>query len=90
LLEEAAKHPNVLNTADHKTVVHFSDFEDSDLLFKIFLLVDDVKNQFKVGSDFHEAILREFNKAGIEIPFPQSVVWLHEANEAVRSHILST
>ena len=81
LLEEAAKLPNVLNTEDHKTVVRFSDFEASDLLFKIFLWVDDVKNQFKVGSDYREAILREFNKAGIEIPFPQSVVWLHEANE---------
>ncbi len=84
LLEEAAKHPNVLNTEDHKTVVRFSDFEASDLLFKIFLWVDDVKNHFKVGSDYREAILREFNKAGIEIPFPQSVVWLHEANEAVK------
>ncbi|HEY3419728.1 MAG TPA: mechanosensitive ion channel family protein [Methanomassiliicoccales archaeon] len=84
LLEEAAKHPNVLNTEGHKTVVRFSDFEASDLLFKIFLWVDDVKNQFKVGSDYREAILREFNKAGIEIPFPQSVVWLHEANEAAK------
>jgi MscS family membrane protein len=82
LLEEAAKLPNVLNTEDHKTVVRFSDFEASDLLFKTFLWVDDVKNQFKVGSDFREAILREFTKAGIDIPFPQSVVWLHEANEA--------
>jgi small-conductance mechanosensitive channel len=82
LLEEAAKLPNVLNTEDHKTVVRFSDFEASDLLFKTFLWVDDVKNQFKVGSDFREAILREFTNAGIEIPFPQSVVWLHEANEA--------
>ena len=82
LLEEAGKIPNVLNTDDHKTVVRFSDFEASDLLFKIFLWVDDVKNQFKVGSDYREAILREFTKAGIEIPFPQSVVWLHEANEA--------
>ena len=84
LLEEAAKHPNVINNDDHKTVVRFSDFEASDLLFKIFLWVDDVKNQFKVGSDYREAVLREFNKAGIEIPFPQSVVWLHEANEAVK------
>ena len=84
LLEEAAKLPNVLNTEDHKTVVRFSDFEASDLLFKIFLWVDDVKNQFKVGSDYREAILREFTKAGIEIPFPQSVVWLHEANEALK------
>jgi small-conductance mechanosensitive channel len=81
LLEEAAKLPNVLNTDDHKTVVRFSDFEASDILFKIFLWVDDVKNQFKVGSDYREAILREFNKASIDIPFPQSVVWLHEANE---------
>ncbi len=84
LTEEAAKHPNVLNNDDHKTVVRFSDFEASDLLFKIFLWVDDVKNQFKVGSDYREAVLREFNKAGIEIPFPQSVVWLHEASEAVK------
>ena len=84
LLEEAAKLPNVLNTEDHKTVVRFSDFEASDLLFKIFLWVDDVKNQFKVGSDYREAVLREFNKAGVEIPFPQSVVWLHEANEALK------
>ncbi len=84
LLEEAAKHPNVLNTEGHRTVVRFSDFEASDLLFKIFLWVDDIKNQFKVGSDYREAILREFNSAGIEIPFPQSVVWLHEANEAVK------
>ena len=84
LIEEANKHPNVLNTDDHKTVVRFSDFEASDLLFKIFLWVDDVKNQFKVGSDYREAVLREFNKAGIEIPFPQSVVWLHEANEALK------
>ena len=62
-MEEAAKLPNVLNTEDHKTVVRFSDFEASDLLFKIFLWVDDVKNQFKVGSDYREAILREFTKA---------------------------
>jgi MscS family membrane protein len=82
LLEEAAKLPNVLNTEENKTVVRFSDFEASNLLFKIFLWIDDVKNQFKVGSDYREAVLKEFNKAGIEIPFPQSVVWLHEANEA--------
>jgi small-conductance mechanosensitive channel len=84
LLEEASKLPNVLSSDDHKTVVRFSDFEASDLLFKTFLWIDDVKNQFKVGSDYREAILREFNKAGIEIPFPQSVVWLHEANEALK------
>ena len=84
LIEEAGKHPNVINNEEHKTVVRFSDFEASDLLFKIFLWVDDVKNQFKVGSDYREAVLREFNKAGIEIPFPQSVVWLHEANETLK------
>ncbi len=84
MIDEAAKHPNIINDEGHGIVVRFSDFEASDLLFKIFIWVDDLKNQYKVGSDMREAILREFNKAGVEIPFPQSVVWLHEANETAK------
>jgi small-conductance mechanosensitive channel len=74
LYDAAASHPNVLVTATKKPVVRFSDFDDSCLTFKTFIPIDDLKNRFKVASDFRAEVNRRFAKEGIEIPFPQSVV----------------
>jgi MscS family membrane protein len=74
LYESAAMHTNVVVTDTRKPVVRFSDFSDSSLLFKTFIPIDDVRNRFKVASDFRIEVNRRFAQEGIEIPFPQRVV----------------
>ena len=76
LYEAAAMQPNVLVTDQKKPVVRFSDFGDSHLLFKTFIPIDNIKNRFKVASDFRVEVNRRFAQEGIEIPFPQRVVTL--------------
>ncbi len=83
LMKEAAQSlPEVMNDPDHETVVRFSDFADSSLKFTAFIWVVDLDLQFKVASDYRAELLRRFDSNGIEIPFPQSVVWLRDLSKA--------
>jgi MscS family membrane protein len=81
LRDTAREHPNVLLDPEHQPVVRFSDFGDSALVFKTFMWIDDVKNRYKVPSDFRQAINNKFAALGIEIPFPQTVVQLKSEKE---------
>jgi len=65
-----------MSDPDHETVVRFSEFADSSLNFTAFIWVKDLDMQYKVASDFRAELLRRFDGLGIEIPFPQTVVWL--------------
>ena len=75
LKEIALRHPRVLRDADKAPVVRLLDLGESSLQFILSVWIDNVYNQWAVASDLREAILREFAATGIEIPFPQRVIW---------------
>jgi len=81
MLDSAYAVPHVLTDPDHPTVVRFIDFADSSLNFTAFIWIDDLEKQFKVGSDYRTELLRRFDENKIEIPFPQTVVWLKNAGQ---------
>jgi MscS family membrane protein len=52
------------------------EFGDSSLNMRLSARTDDYKNAWKMQCELRETIYEEFNKAGVEIPFPQRVVYL--------------
>lgn len=76
MMESALAEPHVLKDPQHYPWIRFTEFADSALVFKLFLWVDDLNNQWLVGSNVRENIDREFKKHDINIPFPQRTVWL--------------
>jgi len=72
MLEEARKHPRVLD--DPAPSFAFLDFGDSSLDVSVRCRVADVADQFGTGSALREQILNRFRQEDIEIPFPQRVV----------------
>ena len=88
LMREAAQAlPEVLDDPDHQTVVRFTEFADSSLDFTAFIWVKDLDLQFKVASDYRTEVLRRFADNNIEIPFPQSVVWLKDLSKVERPKV---
>ncbi|OPX61227.1 MAG: Small-conductance mechanosensitive channel MscMJ [Methanomassiliicoccales archaeon PtaB.Bin215] len=86
LMTEAAHAiPEIMDDPDHLPVIRFTDFADSSLNFTAFLWVKDLDLQFKAASDYRAELLRRFDSNGIEIPFPQSVVWLRDLRKAEES-----
>lgn len=72
----ANEHPA---TIDHdKTRVWFDEFGDSALIFRLKAFVGDVSNLLDTRSELRYAIMREFRKAGIEIPYPQRDIHLKD------------
>ncbi len=78
LLDIAHSHPHVIQEEGKSPSVSVVDLADSSVNLKIFLWVDDIDNRFGVMTDIRQQILARFSEAGIEIPFPQSVVWFHD------------
>ncbi len=85
LKQVALDHPNVLKDSVHQPVVRFADFGQSALTFKTFITIDDVKNRYKVASDFRAEVNRRFIAEGIEIPFPHHVVHLVDEEKEKKS-----
>lgn len=77
IMEAAMEHPNVLKDPGHEPFVRFTQFGDSALIFKLFVWVDNVNNQWRVAHELRKAIDAKFRQHNIEIPFPQRTVWLH-------------
>ena len=75
LLEVAKQHPKVL--ANPSSDVIFQDFADSflSLQLRVYLLTSD---RGSTTSELRFAILEAFNKAGIEIPYPQNDIHIKE------------
>jgi small-conductance mechanosensitive channel len=73
LLDVANKHPEVFkgNPQLPDPYVLFLNFGDSSLNFELRAIIQDVNRRLHVVSDINRAINAEFNKQGIEIPFPQ-------------------
>jgi len=73
LLDVANKHPEVFkgNPQIPDPYVLFLDFGDSSLDFELRAIIQNINRRLHVISDINRAINTEFNKHGIEIPFPQ-------------------
>jgi potassium-dependent mechanosensitive channel len=70
ILERIARdNPIVLD--DPAPSVSLDSFGDSALNFVLRCFLPDLKNRFTVINDLNMTIEREFNKLGIEMPFPQ-------------------
>ena len=74
LLDIARTHPDVVNEEGQMPYVRLAKFGDSSIEFKLWFWVDDIKKIWRVSSEVRERIDKRFKEAGIEIPFPQSVV----------------
>ena len=54
------------------------EFADSAVLVRLIFWVASPRDQWRVASEVRQAILRRFREEGIEIPFPQRVLWTRE------------
>jgi MscS family membrane protein len=61
-----------------RPALRMNDFADSSINMKIFIPIDEVTERWKAASDYREIVYRKFNKVGVEIPFPQRVVFLKD------------
>ncbi|MFQ6107024.1 MAG: mechanosensitive ion channel domain-containing protein [Thermoplasmata archaeon] len=86
LLDIANSHPNVLKDKDSAPFVRLLEFGDSSLNFMLKCWVDNLGNKGKVESDIRKEINKRFAEEGIEIPFPQTVVRLHQGEPVRHQH----
>ncbi len=64
-----------------KPTVQFVEFGDSSLNFNLHFYTKDFWNIERIKSDLRFKIFAAMKKAGIEIPFPQTDVWVRSAKE---------
>ncbi len=77
LKEIANKQPHVVKVPEKfAPIIRFQEFADSSLNFKIIVWVDDLNERFAVKNDINHEIYRRFKEEGIEIPFPQRVLYI--------------
>jgi len=84
LLDIANEHPRVVTNSQRidKPWVVFKEFGDSALLFELRFFITDIDYYMGVLSDINYAVVEAFNKAGIEIPFPQTDIHLR-SNQSI-------
>jgi small-conductance mechanosensitive channel len=78
LLECAKAHPEILSWP--KPVVLLQNFGDSSLDFELRAFLRDVDKRLSVASDLRFAIDEAFRREGIDIPFPQRVLRVQQAD----------
>ncbi len=76
LVKAAAEHPAVLKSPEPSAF--FSSFGDSALNFMLVCRVATLADQWTVAENLRCRIYRDLQIAGIEIPFPQRVVYLRK------------
>jgi small-conductance mechanosensitive channel len=81
MLEEAAKHPDIL--ADPEPAFFFLSFGDSSLDVSLRCHVARAEDHRRASSELREQVLERFRTEGIEIPFPQRVVTMVESDKGV-------
>lgn len=80
LRQTAEEHPNVL--AYPPPSVLFTDFASSSLNFELRFWIADIAHGVDISTDLRVAIDRVFAEHGVEMPFPQMDVHLHEESPA--------
>jgi len=80
LLTVAEKEPMV--SKSKKPMVRFMEYGDSSINFELLIWIDVRRTpRRRVRSGLYFEIFEEFRKAGIEIPFPQRDVYIHNSME---------
>lgn len=81
ILRVAKDHPQVIQNEPGIVPprVLFRDFADSALLFELRCFIKNVDYRLVVESDLRYAIDDAFRAEKVEIPFPQRVVYMHQA-----------
>lgn len=74
LLAAAQANDKVSKDPDVRPLVRLNNFADSGLDLALWFWVADVRDQWQIASDVRESVLANFDKAGIEIPFPHRVI----------------
>jgi len=80
LLQVANEHPKVV--IDPEPFVLFQDFNPSSLEFELRCYTNDVVWKLTIASDIRYEVDRRFRAEPIEVPFPQHVVHVRDANGA--------
>lgn len=78
MLKTANEHPLISKEIPADVVL--ISFGDSSLDMRLAARTDDYRNAWRMQCELRETIYEEFNKAGIEIPFPQRVVYMKKEN----------
>ncbi len=78
MLKAADNHPLISKSSPAN--VFLMSFGDSSLNFRLAARTDDYRNAFIAQCELREIIYEEFNKAGIDIPFPQRVIHMRKGN----------
>lgn len=76
LMEAARDHPQVLSNP--APFVYFEDFGRNALNFVLYIYLANVNRSFAVRTDLRIAILKAFRAEGIEIPYQQADIHLHD------------
>lgn len=74
MLKAANDHPLISQEIPPDVVL--TSFGDSSLNLRLAARTDDYRNAWGMQCELRETIYEEFNKAGVEIPFPQRVVYM--------------
>jgi small-conductance mechanosensitive channel len=72
-----------LASKEFTPVVYLTELGDSAVNLRLVLKTDHFKDAFDIQCLIREQILDEFNKAGIEIPFPQRVLHIKNKTEII-------
>lgn len=67
---------SLLDDENKQPIIIFDEMGDSALIFKVILWINDRGKRIVARDQLVEHIYRRLNEAGIEIPFPQRVVYL--------------
>jgi MscS family membrane protein len=67
---------SLLDDPNREPIIIFDEMGDSALIFKVILWINDRSKRIAARDRLVEEIYRKLNDAGIEIPFPQRVVYL--------------
>ncbi len=74
IAQQFRNHPKILKDPEPK--VYFVNFGDSSLDLMAIGFVQEYKDAWTTGEEIRIAVYEAFEKEGIEIPFPQTVVHL--------------
>ncbi|MCD6461860.1 MAG: mechanosensitive ion channel family protein [Thermoplasmata archaeon] len=78
MLDVARNTEHVMVDGEHDPWVRTVSFDESSITLKVYCWIDHYDHQWAVMSEIRENVLKRFREEGIEIPFPQRVVYIRE------------
>lgn len=89
--DEILKHPSHIDirkkedidAGKPEVVIRVIELADSSVVIRAWAWAADYQTSFAMKCDLNESIKKRFDKEGIEIPFPQQVIWLKNKDENI-------